>query len=77
MSISEKQWCDTRLTGTLEMIKGDFPDIHNTDFELPPQIILRLLNSNNHPLFVFELPLNLKLFIDEKSKMTAVKCIAG
>ena len=63
--------------GTLQIIKGDFSDIHNTDFDIPPQIILRLLDSNTDPLFEFELPLNLKLFIDEFSNMSAVKCMKG
>jgi hypothetical protein len=63
--------------GTLQIIERNFPDIHNTDFDVPPQIILRLLDSNTDPLFEFELPLNLKLFIDEFSNMSAVKCMKG
>ena len=63
--------------GTLQIIERNFPDIHNTDFDVPPQIILRLLDSNTDPLFEFELPLNLKLFIDEISNMSAVKSMKG
>ena len=63
--------------GTLQIIERNFPDIHNTDFDVPPQIILRLLDSNTDPLFEFVLPLNLKLFIDEFSNMSAVKCMKG
>ena len=63
--------------GTLQIIERNFPDIHNTDFDVPPQIILRLLDSNTDPLFEFELPLNLKLFIDEFSNMSAVKSMKG
>ncbi len=63
--------------GTLQIIEKTFPDIHNTDFDVPPQIILRLLDSNTDPLFEFVLPLNLKLFIDEFSNMSAVKCMKG
>ena len=63
--------------GSLHIIKVDYPDLNDRRFVLPPLIKLRLLDGNDNPLFEFELPVSLKLFVDDSSNMTAMKTLKG